>query len=494
MAEKEWRLKAGAKTFATLLWLREFLAQRSVECYLSGGFVRDALLGRPCADIDIVVGARAMALALEVARAFQGKYVPLDEANEIARVVLRWERPLHLDFSTMRGSIEEDLALRDFTINAVALNLKEIEELSPPLIDPYGGRRDLKRGLVRAIGEEAFGQDPARLLRGPRLAAELGFAIDGETRAQIKHHGQLIAAVAAERVRDELCYLLAAPKAAQSLRLLDELGLLLVIIPELSATKGVEQPKEHFWDVFEHSIETVAAVEFMLRIEGSAYHGGGTLALVPWSPELEEHFEEEVSSGHKRKTLLKLAALLHDVAKPETKSIDEKGRMRFLGHAREGAAIVSDIMGRLRFSAREQEMVEKMVAHHLRPGQMVGEGLPTRRAIYRYFRDTGDAGIDTIFLNLADHLAARGPQLDVEEWREHAQQMAYVLEERFREEGVVLPPRLIDGHDLIDIMGLSPGPKIGGLLEAVREAQAAGEVATREEALSYVRERISSER
>jgi poly(A) polymerase len=207
---------------------------------------------------------------------------------------------------------------------------------------------------------------------------------------------------------------------------------------------------------------------------------------------LKEHFEEEVSSGHKRKTLLKLAALLHDVAKPETKAIDEKGKMRFLGHAREGTAIVSDIMGRLRFSAREQEMVEKMVAHHLRPGQMVGEGLPTRRAIYRYFRDTGDAGIDTIFLNLADHLAARGPQLDVEEWRGHARQMAYVLEECFREEGVVLPPRLIDGHDLIDIIGLSPGPKIGGLLEAVREAQAAGEVGTREEALSYVQERIAS--
>jgi len=494
MAEKEWRLKAGTKTFATLLHLREFLAQRSVECYLSGGFVRDALLGRPCADIDIVVGSGAMALALEVARAFQGKYVPLDEANEIARVVLRLERPLHLDFSTMRGSIEEDLALRDFTINAVALNLEEIEELSPPLIDPYGGRRDLKRGLVRVIGEEAFGQDPARLLRGPRLAAELGFAIDGETKAQIKHHGQLIAAVAAERVRDELCYLLAAPKAAQSLRLLDELGLLLVIIPELSATKGVEQPKEHYWDVFEHSIETVAAVEFVLRIEGSAYHGGGTLALVPWSPEVEEHFEEEVSSGHKRKTLLKLAALLHDVAKPETKSIDEKGKMRFLGHAGEGAAIVSDIMGRLRFSAREQAMMGRMVAHHLRPGQMVGEGLPSRRAIYRYFRDTGDEGTDIIFLNLADHLAARGPQLNVEGWREHAHQTAYVLEERFRDEGVVIPPRLIDGHDLIDIMGLSPGPKIGGLLEVVREAQAAGEVANREEALSYVRERIYSER
>jgi len=493
MAETEWHLKAEAKTFETVLRLKEFLAQRSVECYLSGGFVRDALLGRPSADIDIVVGAGAMELGPEVAHAFEGKYVALDEANEIARVVLRWEKPLHLDFSTMRGSIEEDLNLRDFTIDAIAINLEEIEEPSPLFIDPYGGQRDLEMGLVRAISEEAFGQDPARLLRGPRLAAELGFAVDGETKARIERNRLLICGVAAERVRDELCRLLAAPKAAQSLRLLDELGLLLVIIPELSVAKGVEQPKEHFWDVFEHSIETVAAVEFLLRIEGSAYHGEGTLALAPWIPKLEEHFEEEVSSGHKRKTLLKLAALLHDVAKPEAKAIDEEGKMRFLGHAKEGAATVSGIMERLRFSAREKEMMGKMVAHHLRPGQMVGEGLPSRRAIYRYFRDTGNAGIDTIFLNLADHLAARGPKLDPEEWRGHAQEMAYVLEERFREQSIVIPLKLIDGHDLIDILGLSPGPTIGGLLEAVREAQAAGEVVTREEALSYVRKRLSSD-
>jgi poly(A) polymerase len=450
-------------------------------------------LGRPSADIDIVVEARVTELVPQVAQAFAGKYVPLDEANEIARVVLRGERPLHLDFSTMRGGIEEDLSLRDFTINAIAINLQEIEEPARRLVDPYDGRRDLERGLVRAISEQAFSQDPARLLRGPRLAAEFGFSIDSETKAYIKRHRQLITVAAAERVRDELCRLLAAPEAAQSLRLLDELGLLLVIIPELSASKGVEQPKEHFWDVFEHSIETVAAVEFILRIEGSAYHEEGTLALVPWSSELEEHFEEEVSSGHKRKTLLKLAALLHDVAKPEAKHIDEGGRMRFFGHAREGSVAAIDIMERLKFSAREKDMVGKMVAHHLRPGQMMGDGLPTRRAIYRYFRDTGDVGVDTIFLNLADHLAARGPQLDLEGWREHAQEMAYVLEERFREESIVLPPKLIDGHDLMDILGLSSGPRIGGLLEAVREAQAAGEVASRDEALSYVRGRLSRE-
>jgi len=291
-------------------------------------------------------------------------------------------------------------------------------------------------------------------------------------------------------VREELCRLLAAPKAAEWLRLLEELGLLFEIIPELAPTKGAEQPKEHFWDVFEHSIQTVTAIEFLLRIEGSAFYDNGILAFVPWSRALEEHFALEVASGHSRKVLLKLAGLLHDIAKPQTKCIDDKGRTRFFGHAREGAGISRDILARLRFSAREKDMIEKMIEHHLRPGQM-GEETPSRRAIYRYFRDTGDVGIDTIFLNLADHLATRGPDLELEEWRGHAQNLAYVLEERFREESIVTPLKLISGHDLIDIFGMRPGPKIGQLLEVVREAQAAGEITTREEALLFVQKRLS---
>jgi poly(A) polymerase len=136
-------------------------------------------------------------------------------------------------------------------------------------------------------------------------------------------------------------------------------------------------------------------------------------------------------------------------------------------------------------------MVSMMVEHHLRPGQLARESeLPTPRAIYRYFRDTDEVGIDTIFLNLADHLAARGPMMEFESWREHAEAMTFVLEERFSEESVVSPPKLISGHDLIDNFGMTPGPRVGELLEAVREAQAAGEIVTREEALDFVRHRI----
>jgi poly(A) polymerase len=188
---------------------------------------------------------------------------------------------------------------------------------------------------------------------------------------------------------------------------------------------------------------------------------------------------------------MKLAALLHDVAKPETKRIDEKGRMRFLGHAQQGASTTDSIMERLRFSSREKRMVTKMIEQHLRPGHLSNaDEMPTRRAIYRYFRDTAEVGIDTLFLSLADHLVTRGPALEMEGWQEHVEMTRYMLAKWFEEETSVSPPKLINGHDLMETFGLVPGPKIGALLEAVREAQASGEIATKEDALDFVRREV----
>jgi poly(A) polymerase len=186
-----------------------------------------------------------------------------------------------------------------------------------------------------------------------------------------------------------------------------------------------------------------------------------------------------------------MAALLHDIAKPQAKTIEANGRMRFLGHAQQGATASAIILERLRFSSREIKLVETMVKYHLRPTQMSQNGPPSPRAIYRYFRDTGDAGIDILFLSLADHLATRGPNLKLEPWQVHTQLVGYVLTKRFQEESVVTPPKLISGHDLIRLFGLSPGPQIGELLEVVCEAQASGELNTREEALSYIRQRLA---
>ncbi len=472
----------------------DFLAERDIESYVVGGLVRDVLLGRDTADIDFAVASDALEVAPKVATALGGKYVLLDRVNRVGRVVLvdkrapstkaQWE----LDFSTFKGSIEQDLARRDFTIDAMAIDLSQFGEgfSDIQLIDPFNGWGDLSQRVIRVVDETAFESDAVRLLRAVRLATELGFSIDKKTEALIRRYAYLISSIAGERVREELLRLLAVPDAGQFLPYLDELGLLTAVFPELAGTKGVEQPKEHFWNVFEHSLKTVIAVDFLLRQGAWEYASGEVLTAVPWSAVLAQHFDREVNSGSTRRLLLKLAALLHDVAKPQTKAIEAGGRVRFLGHAKEGAAIAANILERLRFSSKEVKLVETVVRHHLRPGQMSHDELPSRRAIYRYFRDTGEAGIDILFLSLADHLATRGPNLDLATWQEHAQLVDYVIGQRFHEEGIVRPPKLVDGHDLIDTFAMSPGPKIGEILEAVREAQASGEVATREEALAFI--------
>jgi poly(A) polymerase len=489
MQMKDLKLSIKPQALLPLTTVSNFLVEQDIKSYLVGGVLRDVLLERSTADIDITVKGDALEVAHQIATTLGGKYVLLDGINRVGRVVLvneegRWE----LDFSTLKGNIEQDLAQRDFTIDAMAVDLSRLgkEQIDIQLIDPFNGWNDLQRGVLRVVADTAFKSDAVRLLRAVRLAAELGFTIDNETESLIRHYSHLITHVPGERIREELLQLLAVSQARQFLHYLDELGLIMAMIPELAQAKGVKQPKEHLWDVFDHSIETVDTVDFLLRRGAWGYAGEEVLAVAPWSAKLAQHFDLEVSWGSTRGILLKLAALLHDVAKPQTKAIEANGRMRFLGHAKDGAAMVVNILERLRFSTKEVKLVEIVVRHHLRPMQMSHNGLPTRRAIYRYFRDTGEAGIDTLFLSLADHLATRGPHLELAQWREHTQVVEYVIGQRFQEGSLVSPPKLIDGHDLINIFSMSPGPRIGELLEAVREAQAAGELTTRGEVLSYI--------
>jgi poly(A) polymerase len=482
---------AGAEAAAILARLRAFLAPQGIDCYLVGGYIRDRLLGRASLDIDLTVGGDAVDIARQVADVFEAKFVLLDEIHQVARVVLfQNEERWYLDFATTRGSIEEDLAKRDFTIDAIAM---ELDHLAAgwnlvQLIDPLDGLADLEQRLIKIAGNSAFSDDPARLLRAFRLAAEIDFCIVSETETIIKRDRELIKDVKGERIGDELGHILETSRVASSLRHLDEVGLLDLILPELAISKGVEQPKEHYWNVFDHSLEAVAAVE---RLLVALTRKGDLLDSLTFSTDLADHFGKEVAGGRTRRGLIKLAALLHDIAKPQSKRIDENGRMRFLGHGQQGASTTDSIMERLRFSSREKRMVTKMIEQHLRPGHLSNtDEMPTRRAIYRYFRDTGEVGIDTLFLGLADHLATRGPALEMGHWQKHVEVTQYMLSRWFEEKTTVLPPNLIDGHDLIDKFGLAPGPKIGGLLEAVREAQASGEIATKEEALCFVRREV----
>jgi poly(A) polymerase len=309
----------------------------------------------------------------------------------------------------------------------------------------------------------------------------------------ISAHAASIREAAAERQRDELMLIAGTPRGSRGLSLMEELGLLSHVLPELNITRGVEQPKEHHWDVFGHSLATVAQLDIVLADDEPSGAPSASLwrelwRRLEWWDGAREHFREILAPGSTRGAVVKFAGLLHDIGKPATKSFDETGRMRFFGHSEAGAEIAGRLMRRLRFSTRETALAQAMIEAHLRPVQMAQQGPPSDRAIYKYFRDTGEAGIDTLFLSLADHLAAVGPRFSLAGWGRHVEAVSYILAKRLKEAVVVRPPRLIRGDELMADLGLAAGPDVGRVLEVIREAQAAGEVTTREEALDTARE------
>jgi poly(A) polymerase len=490
-------LKIEQEALNILEQIDKFLGENRIEAYLVGGFVRDSLIGRFTADIDITVTGDAIKIASQAAVVLGGKHVLLDEVNRVARVVFisppqtGIKKQWYVDFSTISETIERDLARRDFTVDAMAIYLrswvKNPENIK--LIDPFGGQADLKQKVIRVVDEKAFEADPARLLRAVRLAAELEFKVSAETEILIKKSKTLIQLVAGERVREELLRIFACPAAGYFVRYLDELGLLTSIIPELESSRGVVQPIEHHWDVLNHSLETVNTAGFILRQGECDYADPKLLNDLLWNEKIERHFSQEVSSGSTRETLFKLAALLHDIAKPETRIISNE-RVRFFGHNEQGADAAAVVMERLRFSHKEIKLVEEMVRYHMRPTQLSNEGMPSQKAIFRFFRDCGETGIDVLFLSLADHLAARGPGLIPLQWNWHVQLVNYVIAEYFRQKNVIIPSKLLDGNDLMLQFNLKPGPEIRKILVAVQEARVTGEIKTREEALSYVKNRL----
>jgi poly(A) polymerase len=467
------------------------LNESGMKGYIVGGFIRDLILGRNTADIDIAVAADALDFSPKLAQALNGKFIPMDKENRIARIILKNASgstgTRQIDISSVKSSIEEDLSQRDFTVNAMALPLQNFTDImEDAIIDPFGGLTDIRNKIIRIVSDKAFEMDALRLLRGARLSTELGFIIDKQTEDLMRKQCHLIKNVSGERIREELLRLLAAPKTGDLILYMENMGLITALIPELIPSKGMEQPNEHYWDVFIHSVKTIDAVDSVLK-HGKWEYNDKAVDLIPWSPELSVYFNENISGGSTRLLLHKLTALLHDIAKPKTMFVDEQGKTRFYGHPREGAPIVKDIMERLRFSNKETKIVTDIVFHHLRPTQMTQMGITTDHAIYRYFRDVGEVAIDTLFFTLADHMAARGPNLDIKNWQQHTASVRYILEKHREQENIIISPKIVDGDDIIREFGLKPGQKIGELLEAVREAQASSEVVTKEEALDYIK-------
>jgi tRNA nucleotidyltransferase/poly(A) polymerase len=470
------------------------------ELYLVGGAIRDALLERTSHDFDFVVPENAIGLARRVARALEADFYVLDQAFGAARVIVRGadgERDF-LDFSDLRGgSIEADLAGRDFSINAIALKVRDGTTL-----DPQHGTADLRAKVIRACTPSALEEDPIRILRAVRLAAALDFSIEARTRQGLRAAAHLLPSVSAERQRDEWFRMLGGRRVEACVRALEMLGVLPHSLPELGGLKGVEQPAPHVHDVWDHTLSVMGHLEEILDLvlDGSVEDANGlqasllTLGVGRYRKQLGDHFSTAPNPDRPLRAMMQFAALYHDVGKPARQSRGEDGRLHFLGHENESAVIAVKRGSQMNLSNAELDWIQAVIAHHLRfyflASRMEAAGeAPSRRAVYRFFRDAGSVGIELILLALADMRGKQDHLLTESSWSAWVSVARNLLEHVWeRPEVAVAPPRLVDGNELMRELALQPGPAIGQILEAVREAQAAGDVHDREAAIDFARE------
>jgi len=443
--------------------------------WIVGGAVRDAALGRAVADLDLAVAGDPGAAARAIGKELGEHAFELSAEFGTWRVVAR-ERGWQIDVTALRGDgIETDLAERDFTIGAVAVSLDGERP-----IDPYGGLTDLAEKRLRVVSDRSFLADPLRLLRAPRLAAELELEIEPRTADLARAAAPRAGDPAGERQLAELRRLMGGPDPLRGLSLLGELGVEGAVLPELELLRGVEQGPNHHLDVYDH---TIAVLEHTLEVEADLDRFAGDRA-----EEVQALLEEPLADEMNRRTALRFGALFHDIAKPETKA-ESNGFVGFKGHDEVGAETIGSICGRLRASRKLTQHLQGLARHHLRLGFLIAEmPLPPRR-VHAYLRATEPVTVDVTLLTVADRLSARGagpiasPEMVAAHLQLAREMVAAGLD--WRREGP--PEPLLRGDEIAAELGIEPGPELGSALAELEAAQYAGEVTDRAGAIEHLR-------
>jgi poly(A) polymerase len=455
---------------------RELFA--GAEAWIVGGAVRDRLLGRATTDLDLTVPEDPADAARALARATGGSPFRLSGAFGAWRVVGRGHS-WHVDLVVLRdGDIRADLAARDFTLNAMAEPLA-----GGDLLDPHGGRADLEAKRLRMVAPRALADDPLRTLRAVRLAIDLELTIEPGTAIAIARAAPGLEHVAAERVFGELKHVIRSPAVRTGLQLMDAHGITEQMLPELLALRGVEQNVFHHLDVHDHTLEVldqVVAIERDPVAAGFGEHAEAVAGL------LREPLADELTRGES----MRLAALLHDAAKPWTRIERPGGGFGFPGHDREGARVASAVLRRLRASEKLVAHVAALCLHHLRLGFLVHERPLDRRAIWRYLQATEPYAADVTVFTVADRLATRGKNAEGA-IRAHVELAREVLGPAFERRAESARAPLLRGDELARELGLRPGPELGELLAQLEEDRFAGEIGTREDALRRARELLA---
>ncbi|MFQ5944658.1 MAG: hypothetical protein ACE5NC_00195 [Anaerolineae bacterium] len=442
--------------------VRKFVASRSREAFLVGGFLRDRLLGRDPQDLDLAVPEGAIPLARELGDLLGGSFFPLDQARDVGRVLLGGvDREFRLDVASLEGrTVEEDLSRRDFTVNALAIDLQAPLN-GADVLDPHGGLQDLEDRVLRAVSKGAFREDPLRLLRGIRLAGELGLRPEPQTEAWMRRDAALVGRVAGERVRDELVRILSFERAHFYVGQLPRLGMASAIFPGFPP-----------WPLGNHAVRTVEALEQLLAKEASEDSGPGVATA--W-PRVDRHLGRRISGGRSRLTLLKIVALLHHL--PPTSSAHPPD-MQPSGQGLEAA------LRRLRLSTREVRRGTRILRALSEAWRLTGGEDPGHVEMHRFYREAGGAGVEAVILSLADWMGARDAgRVEGGLWGVRLNRAGYLLAAWFEDRHRILPQPLLDGEDLLRRLPGVSGPAIGRLLSDTWEAQVEGQVEDREGAL-----------
>ncbi len=428
------------------------------QLFLVGGCLRDRLLGRESSDLDLATDARPE----EIRRRVQGWADAVWSVGEKFGTIGLEMGGAKAEITTFRAdtydgvsrkpevtfgeSIDDDLARRDFTINAIAQSAHSGE-----LLDPFGGQQDLAARLVRFVGDAStrIAEDPLRMLRAVRFCAQLGFELEPASAAAIATSADELARISWERIRDEVDGVMVSPNPDEGLRLTIHLGLARHFMPELDRLHLPEPTRYMMKDVLDHTLDAV-----------------------------------RLSPADKR---LRYAALLHDIAKPETLSSDESG-VHFFRHEKLGVEYARAILTRLRQPASLIHQVEALVRHHLRIPYYTSEW--TDGAVRRLMYDLGDQLGPAIALAEAD-VAASDP-IDQQEFEARLEELRTRIRGMGEAAEIAHMRPLLSGDEVMELLGLEPGPRVGEVLGFLLDEQIEGRIATREEAEAAVRERFGS--
>lgn len=419
---------------------------KNYDSYLVGGYLRDLLSGEISPDRDIAIKCDNLAkLTKKIADELNGSFVELDPVNEIYRVVFGDD---YIDFAKLlNNNLIDDIKRRDFTINAITYDIN-----NEKFVDITGGKKDFEEKIIRTYKISNLSDDPLRTLRAIRFQAKLGFRIDDEIINFIKENNSLILNVAPERIHQELIKTFEGKFLIDALFSMDETGLLDVIFPFFKDIKKIPSNSHHHLDLFHHLIETTGNIRI-------------------------------------NKPELKLAAFIHDLAKPDCWTIEkDTGRHRFIGHDELGAKKVVPFLKKLKFSNKEIEYISKMVQFHIYPSALMKDENVTERAIIRFIRKIGDDTLDLLELARADRLSARGPAVSDEMIEVNLSNLEKLKEKYFEISPKLKEmPKLVDGNEIMQILNLKPSPKLKEIIDEIKELQLEGKINTKEDAINFLK-------